>query len=384
MTDDLIRLKEWLVASECPRAGIESTGVYWRPVFNILEQAIDVILLNARDVKGRRGRKTDMRDSEWIAEMVQYGLVEGSFIPPANIRELREFTRHRESLVRNRTSLANRIQKLIESANIKLGQVASDVFGTSGRAMLRALAEGETDPQVLAGMAQRRLKNKEAELVRALHGQLTEAQRWVLKALLNQYDQAETAIAEVEERLSSEVANNADPFAPDAMELLQTVPGIGERVASVIIAEIGLDMTRFPTAGHLASWAGMCPGNRESAGKRSSGKTTKGNGYLRAVLVQAAWAASHTKNTYLAAQYHRLAKRMGAKKALVAVAHTMLTMVYHMLKRREPFRELGGDYFDRRNVEDLRKRLIRRLEATGCSVTVDIPVPDPSPNVKVT
>ena len=197
MTDDLIRLKEWLVASECPRAGIESTGVYWRPVFNILEQAIEVILLNARDVKGRRGRKTDMRDSEWIAEMVQYGLVEGSFIPPANIRELREFTRHRESLVRNRTSLANRIQKLIESANIKLGQVASDVFGTSGRAMLRALAEGETDPQVLAGMAQRRLKNKEAELVRALHGQLTEAQRWVLKALLNQYDQAETAIAEV-------------------------------------------------------------------------------------------------------------------------------------------------------------------------------------------
>lgn len=378
MTDDLVRLKEWLIAAECPRVGIESTGVYWRPVFNILEDRVEVLLLNARDVKGRRGRKTDMLDSEWIAEMVQYGLVEGSFIPPANIRELRELTRYRESLVRHRTSLANRIQKLIESGNIKLGQVASDVFGASGRAMLRALADGQSDAHGLASLARGSLKKKETELARALQGQLTEAQRWVLKALLNQYEQTEIEIAEVQERLSAEVADNADPFAPDAVALLQTVPGIGEKVAMVIIAEIGLDMTRFPTAGHLASWAGLCPGNHESAGKRSSGRTTKGNPYLRTSLVQAAWAATRTRNTYLAAQYRRLVKRMGAKKALVAVAHTMLTMVYYILKRREPFRELGGDYFERRNVDDQRKSLVRKLESLGFSVTIAPLLPDPT------
>lgn len=378
MTDDLVRLKEWLIAAECPRVGIESTGVYWRPVFNILEDRVEVVLLNARDVKGRRGRKTDMVDSEWIAEMVQYGLVEGSFIPPANIRELRELTRYRESLVRHRTSLANRIQKLIESGNIKLGQVASDVFGASGRAMLRALADGQSDAHALASLARGSLKNKETELARALQGRLTEAQRWVLKALLNQYEQTEIDIAEAQERLSAEVADNTDPFAPDAVALLQTVPGIGEKVAMVIIAEIGLDMTRFPTAGHLASWAGLCPGNHESAGKRSSGRTTKGNSYLRTSLVQAAWAATRTRNTYLAAQYRRLVKRMGAKKALVAVAHTMLTMVYYILKRREPFRELGGDYFERRNIDDQRKSLVRKLESLGFSVTIAPLLPNPT------
>jgi transposase len=378
MTDDLVRLKEWLIAAECPRVGIESTGVYWRPVFNVLEGRIEVLLLNARDVKGRRGRKTDMLDSEWIAEMVQFGLVEGSFIPPANIRELRELTRYRESLVRQRTNLANRIQKLIESGNIKLGQVATDVFGTSGRAMLRSLAEGQSNPQELASLARGRLKSKQTDLARALQGQLTDTQRWILKQLLDQYEHAEIDIAVVEERLAAELANNTDPFAPDALALLQTVPGIGEKVASVIIAEIGLDMTRFPTAGHLASWAGLCPGNHESAGKRSSGRTTKGNAYLRTRMVQAAWAATRTRNTYLAAQYRRLVKRMGAKKALVAVAHTMLIMVYHILKRREPFRELGGDYFERRSIDDQRKSLVRKLESLGFSVTIAPLLPEPT------
>jgi transposase len=371
MTDDLVKLKAWLVEAECPKVGMESTGVYWRPVFNVLEGAMDIALLNARDVKGRRGHKTDKRDAEWIAEMVQYGLVEGSFIPPVSIRELRELTRHRESLVRQRVALANRIQKLIEGGNIKLGQVASDVLGVSGRAMLRALAEGQTDPQALVGLAHPRLKPKEPQLIRALNGTLTDAQRWVLRELLDHYEQTETAIARVEERLGTEVADRVDPFAPEALRLLQTVPGIGEQVATVIIAEIGLDMTRFESSARLASWAGLCPGNHESAGKRSSGRTTKGNAHLRTVLVQAAWAATRTKDTYLSAQYRRLVKRMGRKKALVAVAHSILVSVYFILARREAYRDLGGDYFDLRNVDQLRKTLIRRLEATGCSVTVE-------------
>jgi transposase len=371
MTDDLLKLREWLSSVGCQKVGIESTGVYWRPVFNILEGSVDLALLNARDVKGRRGRKTDKRDSEWIAEMVRYGLVEGSFIPPQNIRELREFTRYRESLVRERTSVANRIQKLIESGNIKLGQVASDVLGVSGRAMLRALAAGEANPQSLTALAQRSLKRKEAELLRALDGQLTTSQRWILAELLDQYEGLEAAIARVEERLDEEVRANQDPFAPEAVALLQTVPGIGKRAALVVIAEIGLDMTRFPTAGHLASWAGLCPGNHESAGRRSSGRTTKGNAYLRTVLVQAAWAASRTRNTYLAAQYHRLVKRMGRKKALVAVAHSLLIIIYQLLSRRAPYRDLGGDYFDRLKVDEQQRRLIRKLERLGLKVIVE-------------
>lgn len=237
--------------------------------------------------------------------------------------------------------------------------------------MLRALAAGETDPHALTRLAQRSLKRKEAELLRALDGQITSAQRWVLTELLDQYDDLEGAIARVEKRLDEEIAQNTDPFAAEAVALLQTLPGVARRAAIVIIAEIGLDMKRFPTAGHLASWAGVCPGNHVSAGRRTSSQTTKGNSYLGAILVQAAWAASHTKKTYLSAQYHRFAKRMGRKKALVAVAHSLLVMIYHMLSRHEPQRELGGDYFDRRNVEQQQRRLIRRLESLGLKVTVE-------------
>jgi len=269
------------------------------------------------------------------------------------------------------TALANRIQKLIESANIKLGQVASDALGVSGKLMLRALAAGETDAEKMSHLARRTLKRKQPQLQQALEGRLTQAQRWVLGQLLDQYDHVEAALQRAEERIKQEVGSSADPFVPEAVTLLDTIPGVGETVAQIIVAEIGADMDRFSTAHHLASWAGMCPGNNESAGKRKSGKTTKGSRYLRAALVQAAWAASHQKGTYLAAQYKRLVKRMGKKKALVAVGHSILVIAYHVLQNRTSYQELGGDYFDRQNVDRQRKRLIRQLESLGVKVTVE-------------
>jgi transposase len=297
MTEDLVRLLDWLSAEGCTHVAIESTGVYWRPVFNILEGTLEVILTNARDAKGYKARKTDVIDAEWLADLLRHGLLKPSFIPPLPIRELRELTRYRESLVREQTSLANRIQKLIESANIKLGQVASDALGVSGKLMLRALAAGETDAAQMSQLAQRTLKRKQPQLQQALDGRFTSAQRWILGQLLDQYDQVEAALARVVERIGQEVATSADPFVPEAVKLLDTIPGIGETVAQIIVAEIGVEMAQFPTANHLASWAGMCPGNHESAGKRKRGKTTKGSRYLRTALVQAAWAASHQKDT---------------------------------------------------------------------------------------
>jgi transposase len=371
MTDDLLRLCDWLVSEGCTHVAIESTGVYWKPVFNILEGPLSVILVNARDVKAVPGRKTDVRDCEWLADLLRHGLLKASFIPPLHIRELRELTRYRQTLIKERTALANRIQKLIESANIKLGQVATDVLGTSGRLMLRALADGETDVEVLAEMARSSLRNKKPELRRALTSRLTPAQRFVLCELLGRVGEVEAATARVNEEITREVAESADPFVPEAVRLLQTIPGVGARVAEVVVSEIGVDMMRFPTDAHLASWAGLCPGNNESAGKRRSTQTTKGSPYLRAALTQAAWAVAHTKDTYLAAQYHRLARRMGRKKALVAVAHSLLVIVYHVLDRRADYRELGGDYFDRQQHQTQQQRLIKRLEKMGLRVTVE-------------
>ena len=371
MTEDLLRLLDWLTQEGCTHVAIESTGVYWRPVCNILEGVMEVMLTNARDAKGDKARKTDVIDAEWLADLLRHGLLKPSFIPPLPIRELRELTRYRESLVREQTALANRIQKLIESANIKLGQVASDALGVSGKLMLRALAAGETDAEKMSHLARRTLKRKQPQLQQALEGRVTPAQRWILGQLLDQYDQVEAALQSVAERIRQEVDSSADPFVPEAIKLLDTIPGVGETVTQIIVAEIGVDMDRFPTDHHLASWAGMCPGNNESAGKRKSGKTTKGSRYLRAALVQAAWAASHQQGTYLAAQYKRLVKRMGKKKALVAVGHSMLVMVYHVLQNRTRYQELGGDYFDRRNVAKQRKRLIRQLESLGVKVTVE-------------
>lgn len=371
MTGDLLHLLDWLTQAGCTHVAIESTGVYWRPVFNILEGTLEVILTNARDAKGYKARKTDVIDAEWLADLLRHGLLKPSFIPPLPIRELRELTRYRESLVREQTAVANRIQKLIESANIKLGQVASDALGVSGKRMLRALAQGETDAEKMSELAYTTLRRKQPQLQQALEGRVTQAQRWILGQLLDHYEQGEAALTRVEERIAQEVEGSSDPFVPEAVQLLDTIPGVGETVAQIIVAEIGVDMERFPTANHLASWAGMCPGNNESAGKRKSGKTTKGSRYLRAALVQAAWAASHQKGTYLAAQYKRLVKRMGKKKALVAVGHSILVMVYPVLQNRTPYRELGGDYFERRNMDKQRKRLIRQLESLGVKVTVE-------------
>jgi transposase len=371
MTDDLLKLSDWLVAEGCTHVAIESTGVYWRPVFNILEGVIEVILVNAHDVKTVPGKKTDVGDSEWLADLLRHGLLKASFIPPLHIRELRELTRYRQRLVREQTAISNRIQKLIESGNIKLSQVVSDALGVSGRQMLRALAAGETDVGMMAEFARRRMKQKKPELRRALAGRLTKQQRWVLGELLDRYEEVEAAINRVTEQIDEEVTHSPDPFVQEAVTLLQTIPGVGETVAEIIVSEIGVEMVRFPTDAHLSSWGGMCPGNNESAGKRKRGKTRKGSIYLRAALAQAAWAASHQKGTYLAAQYRRLVKRMGKKKALVAVGHSILVIVYHVLQSRASYEELGGDYFDRQNATLERARLIRKLEALGLKVTVE-------------
>ena len=371
MTDELLQMADWLTSAGCTHVAIESTGVYWKPIFNILEGLLTVILVNARHIKAVPGRKTDVRDCEWLADLLRHGLLKASFIPPLEIRELRELTRYRQTVVTEHTAVANRLQKLLESANIKLGQVASDVLGLSGRLMLRALAEGEQDAAKLAEMAQGKLKSKKGELRRALEGRLTPVQRWVLTELLARLAELEAALTRVETRIGEEVKANPDPFVQEAMELLDSIPGVGERTAQTIIAEIGVDMSRFPSAKHLASWAGVCPGNNESAGKRKSGQTTKGNNALRTALVEAAWAATRTKGTYLRTKYHRLVKRMPKKKALVAVAHTMLVIVYHLLSRRVAYAELGSDYVDRQHVERQRRRLVERLKGLGVKVTIE-------------
>lgn len=371
MTDDLLNLLDWLVANECTQVAIESTGVYWRPVFNILEGAVEVMLVNAREAKGLKARKTDVIDAEWLADLLRHGLLRPSFIPPRHIRELRELTRYRESLVREQMSLANRIQKLVESGNVKLGQVATDALGVSGLQMLRALAAGETNPDKMSSMARGRLKRKQKELKRALSGQLTEAQRWVLSQLLDQYDRVKEAIAKVEQKIREEVTAAPDPFVSEAVKLMDTIPSVGETVAQILAAEMGVEMSQFPSDKNLSSWAGMCPGNHESAGKRKSGKTTKGSRYLRTALVEAAWAASRTKNTYLSAQYRRFVKRMGKKKALVAVGHSILVIAYHLLNNKRTYQELGGDYFDKRYAEKRRTRLIKQLQSLGLKVTVE-------------
>ena len=371
MTDDLLALLDWLTAEGCTHVAIESTGVYWKPIFNILEGSMQVLLVNAREVKAVPGRKTDVRDCEWLADLLRHGLLRASFIPSAHIRGLRELTRHRQSLVRELAAVANRVQKLIESANIKLAQVASDALGSSGRAMLRALAAGEEDVTKMAELAKGRMKAKKPQLRLALKGKLTTPQRWVLEELLDHYEELEVRIAKTNERIEVEVAQDHHPEVAEAVELLKTIPGVGQSVAQTVIAEIGVDMGRFPSDAHLSSWAGMCPGNNESAGKRRSGKTTKGSPYLRAALVQAAWAASCTKQTSLSAQYHRLYKRLGRKKALVAVGHSLLVIIYHVLQNRAGYAELGGNYFDSLQVDRQRKRLIKKLASLGVKVTVE-------------
>jgi len=371
MTDDLLALTDWLVTAGCEQVAMESTGVYWKPVFNLMEGVLPVILVNAQHVKAVPGRKTDVRDCEWLCDLLRHGLLKASFIPPFEIRELRELTRYRQTLVKEQATIANRIQRLLEGGNIKLSQVASDILGVSSRLMLKQLAQGETDSRKLASLARGRLKEKEAELGRALTGRLTTAQRFVLAELVARVEELDAALKRVNQQVEQEVTSGANPFWGKSIELLETIPGVGERVAQTIISEIGVEMNCFPSEKHLSSWAGMCPGNHESAGKRKSGKTRKGNKHLRVALVQAAWAATHTKETYLAAQYWRLVKYKGKHRALVAVGHSILVIVYHVLARQLSYQELGTDYFDKQNLEKQRRLFIRKLEALGVKVTVE-------------
>jgi transposase len=366
MTRDLLALSDWLAEHGVTRVAMESTGVYWKPVFNVLEAAFQVILVNAEHIKKVPGRKTDVKDCQWIAQLLQHGLLKASFVPPAPIRELRDLTRQRTQLVAEKASSANRIQKVLEDANIKLAGVATDVLGTSGRAMLEALIAGATDPEQLADLARMRLRAKIPQLRLALAGRVTEHHRFMLRMHLDHVGHLEALIG----RLSARIVEVMAPFA-EATTRLETIPGISQRVAETVIAEIGPRMEQFPTAGHLASWAGMSPGNNESAGKRRSGHTTHGNRWLRQMLIQAAWAASHTKGTYLAAQYRRLAKRRGKKRALVAVGHTLLVMIYHVLKKGTTYAELGADFLDRQEPERLTRQLVKRLESLGHKVTLE-------------
>jgi transposase len=334
MTADLLALSDWLAAQGVRQLAMESTGVYWKPIFNILEGHFEVMLVNAGRLKQVPGRKTDVKDAEWIAQLLQYGLLSPSFIPKPEIRELRELTRQRTELVRDQAAVANRIQKVLEDANIKLGDVASDVLGVSGRAMIRAIIDGQDDVERLADLAKRRLRDKIPELKRALHGRVTEHHRFLLRALLDQMEALEGLIARFEARIDEAMKPSSAAAAR-----LRGIPGVGERAAEVIVAEVGPDVSPFPTAGHLSSWAGLCPGNNESAGKRRSGKTTKGSQWLRTTLVQVAWAASHTKETIFSACYQRWVKRMGKKKALVALAHKILVVIWHVLTQGTEYRE---------------------------------------------
>lgn len=334
MTADLIALADWLDAEGVSHVAMESTGVYWKPVFHLLEGRFEILLVNAHHIKRVPGRKTDVKDAEWIAQLLQHGLLEASFLPPPPIRDLRDLTRQRAQLVRERAGSANRIQKVLEDANIKLASVATDVLGASGRSMLAAIIDGGDDPTNLASLARGSLRRKTAELTQALHGFVSDHHRFLLRTLLRQIEHLEGQIAEYTARIEEVTL----PFA-EAAGRLETIPGLGPRAAEVIVAEIGTDMTAFPSSGHLASWAGLCPGNNESAGKRRTGRTTKGSQWLRTVMVQVAWSASHTKETILSASYRRWAKRLGKKKALVALGHKILVLIYKLLKDQDVYQE---------------------------------------------
>ncbi len=364
-TRDLLELGEWLVSRGCQAVAMESTGVFWKPLVNLLEgQGMELLVVNAAHLKAVPGRKTDVRDAEWIAELLQHGLLRASFIPDRPQRELQELVRYRRSLVEERAREANRIQKVLEGANVKLASVISNVLGVSGRAMLGALVAGTTEPGQLASLAQPRLQASREELEAALEGAVGPHQRLMLRAQLHHVAFLDKTIAE----LDIEIEERVRPFEPE-LARLDEIPGVSQRIAQEMIAVIGTDMSRFPTARHLASWAKLCPGLNESAGKRGSAGTGQGNPILRTALTEAAWAASHT-HTYLGTQFHRLAARRGKKRAILAVAHSILTTAYSLLKRGTDYQDLGMDYFDQRSKEATTRRAVRRLEALGYQVTL--------------
>jgi transposase len=364
MTPDLRKLREWLGEAQVTHVAMESTGVFWKPVFNLLEGHFEVWLINAQHIKKVPGRKTDVKDAEWIAQLLQCGLIRPSFVPDRAHRQVRDLTRHRTKLVQQRNAVANRVHKVLEDANIKLGSVASDVLGVSGRAMLEAIIAGQEDAVALAELAQRQLRGKIPELQRALQGRVTEHHRFLLRELLEQYDSLERAIARVSARLV-EVAPG--PFR-EASRLLDTIPGVAERGAQAILAEIGTDMRRFPTHKNLASWAARCPGNNESAGKHKSGKPPRGNHWLDAILTEVAQAAARTKGTYFQAQYHHLAPRRGKRRAIGALKHSLLTTIYCMLRDGKPYHDLGADHFSRLNPQQRIRYHVRKLQELGQQV----------------
>ncbi len=397
MTQDLLALADWLITQGVTHVAMESTGEYWKPVYNLLEASFTVLVVNAQHIKTVPGRKTDVKDAEWIADLLRHGLLKGSFIPPLPQRDLRDLTRQRTNLVQDRARVVNQLQKVLEWANLKLASVVTDIMGVSARAILAAIVGGVEEEGILAELAQGRLRAKQAELERALVGHVREHHRFLLARHLSHIDFLEEQIADFDRQIAAAIERQSVPPAPpepvpataeeqdgapqadgagtvpweEAVELLDTAPGIGRTIAEMIIAEVGTDMARFPSEGHLASWAKVCPGNHESAGKRSSGKTGKGSRWLRTALVQAAWGAVKVKDSHLAAVYRRLAVRRGKQKAIMAVAHRLLVAIYHMLKDRVPYREIGTAPPSETAKRKLAERLQRRLANLGYTARLE-------------
>jgi transposase len=361
-TPQLLALVEWLESEGVTHVAMEATGVYWKPVWHLLEGRFELTLANARQIKNVPGRKSDVRDAEWIADLLAHGLIRSSFVPPAPIQEMRDLTRTRKQLVRERAQHVQRLQKVLEDANLKLASVVTDLMGQSGRAMLEAIVQGVTDPERLAALAHPRVKASRAELVEALTGRVTEHHRFMLRLHLQQVQALESAVSALEGRIEEALA----PFRRP-VEHLETIPGVSATVAAVIVAEIGTDLTNFPSAGHLVSWAGLSPGQNESGGKRGSTRTRRQN-WLKTTLVQAAWAAVKKKDSYLKAQFLRIKSRRGAKKAILAVAASILTSVYHMLKKDAAYQDLGAEHFQKRDSGKTVVNLVRRLERMGYAV----------------
>ena len=363
-TADLLRLSAWLAENDCTHVAMEATGVYWKPVWHILDDGEFVLVLaNAAHVKNVPGRKTDVNDAMWLAELLAHGLIRASFVPDTQTQEMRSLMRTRKQLVREQSSHVLRVQKTLEDANIKLDSVLSDLMGKSGRAMLEALIAGETNPAKLASLASRRVKASPEQLREALRGRVTKHHRFLLRLHLNQIDALDAAMA----TLDAQVEADLGPFRT-AVELITSIPGVKDLGAHVIVSEVGIDMSRFPSAAHLISWTGICPRNDESAGKRRSNRTRKGAVWLKTTLVQCAWAAVKKKNSYLQAQYFRIAARRGKKKAIVAVAASMLTAIYHMLKDGTMYQDLGYNHFERRSTDQQKRRLVKRLADLGYAV----------------
>jgi transposase len=365
MTPDLLALCDWLELEGCSHVAMESTGVYWKPIYNLMEGMFELLLVNAQHLKAVPGRKTDVKDAEWLAELLQHGLLKGSFVPPPQQRALRELTRYRTTLVQERVRVVNRLQKVLEDANIKLASVATDIMGKSGRDMLDALVHGQSDPALLADLARGRMREKLPQLEKALTGIVKDHHRFLLAEQLAHIDYLDASIL----RISTQIREALVPFE-QKLAALDSIPGLSLRTAEILLAEIGTDLRRFSSAKPLASWAGMCPGHNESAGKRRSGRTRKGSRWLRTALLEAAHGAAHTKDTYLSAQYRRLCARRGKKRALVAVGHSILVIAYHVLTRNTIYQDLGANYFDERDHRAVERRLVKRLEKLGYDVTV--------------